>query len=42
MSNDAGFFQVEEVLLKKIAGSTAKPFIELYAQVREEQPHQYL
>jgi len=42
MSNDAGFFQVEEVLLKKIAGSTAKPFIELYAQVREEPPHQYL
>jgi len=42
MSNDAGFFQVEEVLLKKIAGSTAKPFIELYAQVREETPHQYL
>jgi len=42
MSNDAGFFQVEEVLLKKIAGSTAKPFIELYARVREEPPHQYL
>jgi len=42
MSNDAGFFQVEEVLLKKIAGSTAKPFIELYAQVREEEAHQYL
>jgi metal-dependent HD superfamily phosphatase/phosphodiesterase len=42
MSNDAGFFQVEEVLLKKIAGSTAKPFIELYAQVLEEAPHQYL
>jgi len=42
MSNDAGFFQVEEVLLKKIAGSTAKPFIELHAQVRDEPPHQYL
>jgi metal-dependent HD superfamily phosphatase/phosphodiesterase len=42
MSNDAGFFQVEEVLLKKIAGSTAKPFIELYAQVRDEAAHQYL
>jgi metal-dependent HD superfamily phosphatase/phosphodiesterase len=42
MSNEAGFFQVEEVLLKKIAGSTAKPFIELYAQVREETAHQYL
>jgi len=42
MSNDAGFFQVEEVLLKKIAGSTAKPFIELYAKVLEEEAHQYL
>jgi uncharacterized protein len=42
MSNEAGFFQVEEVLLKKIAGSTAKPFVELYAQVREETAHQYL
>ena len=42
MSNESGFFQVEEVLLKKIAGSTAKPFVELYAQVREETPRQYL
>ena len=42
MSNEAGFFQVEEVLLKKIAGSTAKSHIELYAQVREEELRQYL
>jgi len=42
MSNESGFFQVEEVLLKKIAGSTAKPFIELYAQVRQEEERQYL
>ena len=42
MSNESGFFQVEEVLLKKIAGSTAKPYIELYAKVREEEPRQYL
>jgi metal-dependent HD superfamily phosphatase/phosphodiesterase len=42
MSSDSGLFQVEEVLLKKIAGSTAKPFIELYAQVREETALQYL
>jgi metal-dependent HD superfamily phosphatase/phosphodiesterase len=42
MSNESGFFQVEEVLLKKIAGSPAKPCIELYAQVREETPRQYL
>ena len=42
MSNESGFFQVEEVLLKKIAGSTAKTHIELYAQVREEESRQYL
>jgi metal-dependent HD superfamily phosphatase/phosphodiesterase len=42
MSNESGFFQVEEVLMKKISGSTAKPFIELYAQVRQEEPRQYL
>jgi metal-dependent HD superfamily phosphatase/phosphodiesterase len=42
MSNESGFFQVEEVFLKKITGSTAKPYIELYAQVREEPPRQYL
>ena len=42
MSNESGFFQVEEVLLKKIAGSTAKTYIELYAQVREEEARQYL
>jgi metal-dependent HD superfamily phosphatase/phosphodiesterase len=42
MSNEAGFFQVEEVLMGKIANSTAKPFIELYAQVRDEAAKQYL
>jgi metal-dependent HD superfamily phosphatase/phosphodiesterase len=42
MSNESGFFQVEEVLLKKIAGSPAKTFIEMYAQVREDPPRQYL
>jgi metal-dependent HD superfamily phosphatase/phosphodiesterase len=42
MSNESGFFQVEEVLLKKIAASPAKPFIELYAQVRTEDARQYL
>jgi len=42
MSSDSGLFQVEEVLLKKIAGSTAKPFIELYARVRKDEPIQYL
>ena len=42
MSNEVGFFQVEEVLLKKISGSTAKSYIELYAQVREEAARQYL
>jgi len=42
MSNASGLFQVEEVLLKKIAGSTAKPFLELYARIKDEAPLQYL
>jgi len=42
MSNESGFFQVEEVLLTKIADSPAKPFIELYAQVRNDLPQHYL
>ena len=42
MSNASGFFQVEEVLMKKIAGSPAKPFVELYARVQGETPLQYL
>ena len=42
MSSEVGFFQVEEVLLHKIATSTAKPFIELYAQVQDGEPRRYL
>ena len=42
MSSEVGIFQIEEVLLTKIASSTAKPYIELYAQVNEEDPKQYL
>jgi len=42
MSNAAGLFQVEEVLMHKIAGSTAKTYIELYAQVRDETAIRYL
>ena len=42
MSSEVGLFQVEEVLLAKIKGSTAKPHIELYAQVAEGNPRQYL
>jgi len=42
MSNASGIFQVEEVLMKKIADSTAKPFLELYARVKDETPLQYL
>ena len=33
MSSEAGLFQIEEVLMHKIASSTAKPYIELYAKV---------
>jgi metal-dependent HD superfamily phosphatase/phosphodiesterase len=42
MSSAAGFFQVEEVLMAKIAGSTAKPYIELYAQAQNEDAKRYL
>jgi metal-dependent HD superfamily phosphatase/phosphodiesterase len=42
MSSEVGLFQVEEVLLAKIAASTAKPHIELFAMVNEEEPRKYL
>jgi metal-dependent HD superfamily phosphatase/phosphodiesterase len=42
MSSEVGLFQIEEVLLPKIAASTAKVYIELYAQVKENEPKQYL
>ena len=42
MSSEVGLFQVEEILLAKIAKSTAKPHIELYAQVQNKEPKQYL
>jgi metal-dependent HD superfamily phosphatase/phosphodiesterase len=42
MSSEVGLFQVEEVLLQKIAASTAKAYIELYARVNEGEPKRYL
>ena len=42
MSSEAGLFQVEEVLLAKISSSTAKPHIELYAWVNDNQPRRYI
>ena len=42
MSSEVGLFQIEEVLLHKIASSTAKPYIELYAQVKDREPKRYL
>jgi metal-dependent HD superfamily phosphatase/phosphodiesterase len=42
MSSEVGLFQVEEVLLGKIAASTAKPHIELYAMVRGKARKRYL
>ena len=42
MSSEVGLFQVEEVLLGKIAASPAKPYIELYAQVQNNEPRRYL
>ncbi|MDR3303518.1 MAG: phosphohydrolase [Treponema sp.] len=42
MSSDVGYFQVEEVLLGKIAASPAKLHVELFAQVQNKDPKQYL
>jgi len=42
MSSEVGLFQVEEVLLHKIANSTAKTHIELYAQVSSDAAKRYL
>ena len=42
MSSEVGLFQIEEVLLTKIAGSTAKPHIELYAQIGGSDERRYL
>lgn len=41
MSATAGFFQIEEVLFKKVNWSPIKPYIELYARV-EDEVKQYL
>ena len=42
MSSEVGLFQVEEVLLVKIAASTAKSHIELFTQVEGFEPKRYL
>lgn len=42
MSSEVGLFQIEEVLLVKIAKSTAKSYIELYALVDNRDPKRYL
>jgi len=42
MSNEAGLFQIEEVLMHKIAGSTAKQYIELYTSVNDNPEIRYL
>jgi metal-dependent HD superfamily phosphatase/phosphodiesterase len=42
MSGEVGLFQIEEVLLVKIANSTAKSYIELYALVDNGEPKRYL
>jgi len=42
MSNEAGLFQVEEVLMHKISGSTAKQHVELYAKVQDDLERRYL
>jgi metal-dependent HD superfamily phosphatase/phosphodiesterase len=42
MSSEVGLFQVEEVLLNKIAAGTAKSYIELYAVLNGGKPKRYL
>ncbi|MCL2833624.1 MAG: HD domain-containing protein [Treponema sp.] len=42
MSSEVGYFQVEEVLMEKIASSPARPFIELLARVNDNPPRQYI
>jgi metal-dependent HD superfamily phosphatase/phosphodiesterase len=42
MSSEVGHFQVEEVLLNKIASGTAKSYIELYAILNNGEPKRYL
>jgi len=42
MTESVGFFQVEEVLLQKVAASPAKGFIELVASVSGAEPKRYL
>jgi metal-dependent HD superfamily phosphatase/phosphodiesterase len=42
MSSEVGLFQIEEVLLGKLAASTAKSYIELYALVNNDEPKRYL
>jgi metal-dependent HD superfamily phosphatase/phosphodiesterase len=42
MSGEVGLFQIEEVLLGKIAASPAKGYIELYALVEGGSPKRYL
>jgi len=42
MDSPVGFFQVEEVLLKKINSSPVKPYIELFAGVTGEKMKCYL
>jgi metal-dependent HD superfamily phosphatase/phosphodiesterase len=42
MSSEVGLFQIEEVLLGKLAASTAKGYIELYAIVQDKEPKRYL
>ncbi len=42
MNESVGFFQIEEVLFKKINSSTVKPYVELYAGVTDRPMKCYL
>ncbi len=42
MTESVGFYQIEEVLFRKINSSPLKPYIELVASVKDEEPKKYL
>jgi metal-dependent HD superfamily phosphatase/phosphodiesterase len=42
MSSEVGLFQIEEILLGKINVSPAKPYVELFAIINDEESKQYL
>lgn len=42
MDSAVGYFQIEEVLYRKIESSSIRPYLELFAGLQGEEPRQYL